>query len=49
MVDIIMNKITNENKLPKGCNKIKATEICALRIVETDIDELMEKIRRRNQ
>ena len=41
MVNIKLVEISNNNKLPKGCNK--------KRVNDKDIDELIETIRRRVQ
>ena len=41
MVNIKLVDISNNNKLPKGCNKKRVNDI--------DIDELIEAIRRRDQ
>ena len=49
MVDIKLEEISGNNKLPKGCNMKKGKELGALRIWEEDIDELLEEIRRRDQ
>ena len=48
MVDIKLEEISENNKLPKGCNKKKGKELGGLRIREEDIDELIEEIRRRD-
>ena len=48
IADTPIMEIAEENKLPKECNK-KAKELGALRLVEEDIDEQIEEIRRRDQ
>ena len=42
MVDIKLEEISGNNKLPKECNKKKGKELGALRIWEEGIDELIE-------
>ena len=53
MADIQLMDITEENKLPKGCNKTKSKskskELGELSIVEEGIYELVKVIRRRDQ
>ena len=49
MVDVKLEEISGNNKLPKGCNKKKGKELGALRIWEENIDGLIEEIRRRDQ
>ena len=48
IADTQIMEIAEENKLPKECNK-KSKELGALRLVEEDIDEQIEEIRRRYQ
>ena len=45
----MLEEMSENNKLPKGCNNIKIKELEAIRIREEDIDELIEEIRRRDQ
>ena len=49
MADNKLDDFSENNRLPKGCNKIKGNELGALRIREEDIDELINEIRRRDQ
>ena len=45
----MLEEMSENNKLPKGCNNKKIKELEAIRIREEDIDELIEEIRRRDQ
>ena len=47
--DMKLVEISDNDKLPKGCNKKEAKDLGALKIKEEDIDELIEEIRRRYQ
>ena len=49
MANIKLDNISENNKLPKGCNKKKRKELGALRIIKEDTDKLIEEIRRRDQ
>ena len=49
MADNKLDDFSENNRLPKGCNKIKGNELGALRIREEDIDKLIEEIRKRDQ
>ena len=45
----MLEEMSENNKLPKRCNKKKGKELGGLRIREEDIDELIEEIRRKDQ
>ena len=49
IAEIKLDEISENNKVPKGCNKKKGKELGALRIKEENTDELIEEISRKNQ